>query len=105
MREESEDPTYVHANFVKECLAANIDIPRHLVVSLLDRKVDEAEKEKKWSVVYGFPESLDYLDEFEEKVCVTHIKTIHLTSSRYKDQTTLSFSLAHQRGCLIMYED
>lgn len=74
LREKSEDQTYPHAEFVKDCLKERVDVPRDLKISLLERKINEGiEEGKKWSLVYGFPECIQELLEFEEKVGLTHV--------------------------------
>ena len=75
LREKSNDPTYLHAEFLKDCLKEKVDAPRELIINLLERKINEGLQEgKKWSLVHGFPESIQDLLEFEEKVGGTHIK-------------------------------
>ena len=69
LHERSNDHTYLHANFVKHCLEEQVDVPRDLAIDLLERKINEGVKEgKKWSLVCGFPESVEELLQFEEKV-------------------------------------
>ena len=71
LREKSDDQTYLHAEFVKDCLN---DVSRELIISLLERKINEGiEGGKKWSIVHGFPECLQDLFEFEEKVGLIHV--------------------------------
>ncbi len=75
LREKSDDQTYLHAKFVKDCLEEKVDVPRELIVNLLEKKINKGVEEgKKWSLVYGFPECIQDLVEFEEKVGVTHVK-------------------------------
>jgi len=74
LREKSDDPTYPHANFVKDCLEEKVEVPRELEIRLLERKINEGIGEgKKWSLVHGFPECMQELLEFEEKVSLTHV--------------------------------
>jgi len=69
LREMSDDPTYPHAEFVKSCLEEKVDVPRELSISLLERKINEGiEEGKTWSLVHGFPNCIQELLEFEEKV-------------------------------------
>lgn len=85
LREKSDDHTYPHADFVKQCLEEKVDVPRELTISLLEREVNKGiEEGKKWSLVHGFPECRADLLEFEEKVGLTHVNRTLLTSSRYK---------------------
>ncbi|KAI4223087.1 MAG: hypothetical protein L6R40_008536 [Gallowayella cf. fulva] len=73
LHERSDDPTYPHAEFVRDCLEEKVDVPRELTISLLERKINEGVEEgKKWSLVHGFPECIQDLFEFEEKVDLTH---------------------------------
>ena len=100
LREKSDDQTYLHAAFVKDCLEEKVDVPRELTINLLERKINEGiEEGKKWSLVHGFPECIQELLEFEEKVGVTHVIKTLLTSGRCKKQITLCFSTAQLRGC------
>jgi len=74
LREKSDDLTYPHAKFVKDCLEEKVEVPRELKISLLERKINEGiEEGKKWSLVHGFPECMQELLEFEEKVGLTHV--------------------------------
>ena len=75
LHEKSNDQTYLHAEFLRECLEEKVDAPRELIINLLERKINEGlEEGKKWSLVHGFPECIQELLEFEEKVGATHIK-------------------------------
>ena len=75
LREKSNDPTYLHSEFLKDCLKEKVDAPRELIINLLERKINERSEEgKKWSLVHGFPECIQDLLEFEEKVGGTHMK-------------------------------
>lgn len=52
-----------------------MDVPRDLKICLLDKKVNEGiEKGEKWSLVHGFPESIQEVIEFEEKVGLCYHK-------------------------------
>ena len=68
--EKSHDPTYLHAQYVKDCLAEeDVDVATELAINLLGRKINEGNT---WSLVLGFPERIEQLVEFEKKVCMTH---------------------------------
>ena len=85
LHEKSDDQTYPHAEFVKDCLREGVDVPRELKVDLLERKVNEGIDEgKKWSVVHGFPKSMQEVHEFEHKVGLVATNQTLLTSSRCK---------------------
>lgn len=103
LHEMFNDQTYPHAEFVKDCLRKNVDISRELKINLFERKINEGIKEgKKWSLVHGFPESMQKVHEFEEKVVLAATKKLLLTLSRCKKQTILCFSVAQLRGCSIV---
>lgn len=71
LREKSEDQTYLHAEFVRDCLKEEVDVPVGLVVSLLERKIEEGMNEgRRWSLVHGFPKSMEQVLEFERKVSI-----------------------------------
>ena len=73
--EKSGDQTYPHAAFVKECLEEKVDIPRELKISLIDGQINKgAEEGKQWSLVHGFPGSIEDLLGFEEKVGLTRVE-------------------------------
>ena len=73
LREKSDDQTYLHAKFLKDCLEEKVDVPRELTVSLLEEKINQGgEDGRKWSLVHGFPESIQDLLEFEGKVQKTN---------------------------------
>ena len=68
--EKSRDPTYLHAQYVKDCLAEeDVDVATELAINLLGRKINEGNT---WSLVLGFPERIEQLVEFEKKVSMTH---------------------------------
>lgn len=74
LREKSDDLTYPHAKFVKDCLEEKVEVPTELKISLLERNINEGiEEGKKWSLVHGFPECMQELLEFEEKVGLTYV--------------------------------
>ncbi|KAL8822112.1 MAG: hypothetical protein Q9191_007145 [Dirinaria sp. TL-2023a] len=73
LREKSDDQTYPHVEFVKDCLEEKVDVPRNLKISLLERKInEEIEEGKKWGLVHGFSKCIQELLEFEEKVQKTN---------------------------------
>jgi len=78
LHEKSHDPTYPHAQYVKDCLAEqDVDVATELAINLLGRKINESNT---WSLVLGFPERKEQLVEFEKKVQKTNY-TILLKSS------------------------
>ena len=98
LREKSNDQTYPHAEFVKDCLKEEVDVPSDLKVSLLKRKINRGVEEgSKWSIVHGFPEYIQELQEFKEKVGLTHVNGTLLTSSRCNEEITFYFSTARPR--------
>jgi hypothetical protein len=69
--EKSDDKTYLHAKFVKECLEEEVRVLTQLVISLLELKIIKGVKEgKKWSLVRGFLENMEQLVEFKKKVSI-----------------------------------
>lgn len=98
LREKSDDQTYLHADFVKDCLRENVEVPRDLKICLLEMKINEGIKNgKKWSLVHGFPESIQEVVEFEEKVGLAATNKTLLTFFRCKKQITLCFSVTQLR--------
>jgi adenylate kinase family enzyme len=80
LHEKSNDPTYLHAKFGKECLE-KVDIPTDLTVSLLETKINKGIREgKRWILVDEFPESVQQLLEFEEEVSITYADKVLLTT-------------------------
>ena len=74
LREKSDDRSYPHAKFVKDCLEEKVEVPMELKINLLERKINQGTAEgKKWSLVHGFPQSMQELLEFEEKVGLTNV--------------------------------
>ncbi|KAH8792189.1 hypothetical protein F5882DRAFT_81210 [Hyaloscypha sp. PMI_1271] len=68
--EKSRDPTYLHAQYVKACLAEeDVDVATELAINLLGRKINEGNT---WSLVLGFPERIEQLVEFEKKIQKTN---------------------------------
>lgn len=69
LREKAADQTYLHAKFVRDCLEEDVNVPTQLAISLLELKINEGRKEgKSWSLVEGFPESMEQILEFKKKV-------------------------------------
>lgn len=62
-----------------------MDVPRDLKICLLEKKVNEGiEKGENWSLVHGFPESIQEVIEFEEKVGLATTNQTLLTPFRCK---------------------
>lgn len=92
LREKSDDPSYSHAQFVKDCLEEKVEVPRELKISLLERKINEGiEEGRKWSLVEGFPECTQELLELEQKVGFIHVNGTLLTFGSCKNLTTVCF--------------
>ena len=71
IRERSNDHTYPHAHFLKDCLDESVNVPTGLSISLLEESIKKCvEDGKRWILVRGFPESTEELQEFEDKVGV-----------------------------------
>ena len=71
LREKADDPTYLHAKFVRDCLEEEVNVPTQLAISLLEWKINKGIlEEKRWSLLDGFPESIDQILEFKEKVSI-----------------------------------
>lgn len=87
LREKSDDQSYLHAEFLKECLTEKANVPTDLTISLLEGKINEGiEEGKKWSLVRGFPENMRELLEFKEKVSMIHMNRTLLTSTGTKNK-------------------
>lgn len=60
---------------MQDCLEKQVEVPRELKISLLERKINEGiEEGKKWSLVHGFPECMQELLKFKEKVGLYHVR-------------------------------
>ena len=68
LRERSEDPTFLHAEYLKHCLEEGLPVPIDLVVNILDRKIEEGARQDRWTLICGFPTNVESLIEFERKV-------------------------------------
>ena len=78
--EKSTDTTYLHANVLRHYLDESLDVPIDLVVSLLEKKIEESGNEgQKWCLVYGFPKKIDHFLEFERKVSISDMGGALLT--------------------------
>lgn len=72
--EKSNDQTYPHSKFLKDCLDEQVDVPKELAIDLLEKEINEGLNEgKKWTLVCGFPESMQELLQFEEKVGLSYV--------------------------------
>jgi len=47
LRKKSNDHTYSHAEFVKDCLEKKINVSKELKINLLERKINEEIKKDK----------------------------------------------------------
>ena len=84
--EKSNEISYRYAGFLTDCLKDEVDIPVDLLISLLESKIEEAIEERGWSLVCGFPKSMDQLLELERKVSMIPRKRNTANSGRSKNQ-------------------
>ena len=98
--EKSKEPSYRYARFLKDCLRDEVDIPVDLVISLLESKIEEAMEDRGWSLVCGFPKSIDQHLELERKVNMIPIKKNAANSDRSKNQIIHYFSVTLPWGTL-----
>ena len=68
LRERSEDPRFLHAEYLKHCLKEGLPIATDLVVNILDGKIEEGVRQGNWTLICGFPANIESLVEFERKV-------------------------------------
>ena len=69
IQEKSQDQTYLHQEFLAECIENSVRVPTVLVVGLLEEKIKEAaDKGKNWVIVVGFPDSMQQLIGFRRQV-------------------------------------
>ena len=88
----SSDPTYLHAAFLKSCLDEKVSVPTGLAIDLLEKRIQEVKSEgKAWVLVRGFPESMEQLCDFEERVSGMNARKNSSYISRCKNQITRSF--------------
>ena len=93
-REKFDNQTYLHAKFLKACLAEKVNVLTKLTVSLLKRKINEEIKVgKKWSIVHGFPESMRELLKFKKKVNTIYINRTLLISAGTKNELYIAFKV------------
>ena len=76
LREKSEDQSYPHAEFLRGSLKAEVDLPISLIIDSLEKKISEGTR---WTVVSGFPNSMEQLLEFQRKVSIAHTDGTVLT--------------------------
>ena len=69
IQEKSQDQTYLHQEFLAECIENSVRVPTVLVVGLLEEKIKEAaDRGKNWVIVVGFPDSMQQLTGFRRQV-------------------------------------
>ena len=69
IQEKSQDQTYLHQEFLAECIENSVRVPTVLVVGLLEEKIKEAaDRGKNWAIVVGFPDSMQQLIGFRRQV-------------------------------------
>ena len=90
LSEKSHDYTYLHAQYVKDCLAENVDVATELAIDLLGRKINEVNT---WTLVLGFPERIEQLVEFEKKVGMAHANRALLMLVGSKDKLHIAAEL------------
>ncbi|KAL5400250.1 hypothetical protein PMIN03_012537 [Paraphaeosphaeria minitans] len=82
LREKADDPTHPCAKYIQHCIQEKVQVPVQLAISILERKINEGlQKGKKWTLLRGFPESIQHLTEFQEQVQKFNY-TLLLTSNR-----------------------
>ncbi|KAM0794840.1 hypothetical protein BDR22DRAFT_814463, partial [Usnea florida] len=86
LAEKSKETSYRYSGLLTDCLKDEVDIPVDLVISLLESKIEDAIQERGWSLVCGFPKSIDQLLEFERKVSITPIRKNTANCVRSKNQ-------------------
>ena len=98
--EKSKETSYRYAEFLTDCLKDEVDIPVDLVISLLESKIEEAKEERGWTLVCGFPKSVDQLLELERKVGIILIRKNTANYGRSKNQTIHCFLIPARWGTL-----
>lgn len=58
LHEKSDDQTYFHAGFVKNCFRKNVNVFRKIKINLLEKKVNKRINKKKWNLVHEFSKYL-----------------------------------------------
>lgn len=67
---KSQEQSCRWAEFLTDCLKEEVNVPVDLVISLLESKIKEGIEKRGWSLVCGFPKSMEQLLEFERKVSI-----------------------------------
>lgn len=71
VRERAEDPTFLHAGYLKHCLQEGLPVATDLVVNILDRSIKQGARQGRWTLICGFPANMESLIEFQRKVRLT----------------------------------
>lgn len=71
LREKADDPSHPCAKYIQHCIQEKVQVPVQLAISILERKINEGiQKGRKWTLLRGFPESIQHLTEFQEQVSI-----------------------------------
>lgn len=69
LQTKKEDPSYLHAEFVRFCFDEGVECPSQLKVDLLGQHIEVcARAGRKGFLIEGFPNSTSELDIFEANV-------------------------------------
>jgi putative hydrolase of HD superfamily len=89
LREKANDDTHPCAKYIQHCIQEDIQVPIQLAISILERKINEGiQKGMKWTLLRGFPESIQHLTVFQEQVSIGHLQSNYTYFSRFRRPTT-----------------
>jgi putative hydrolase of HD superfamily len=71
--EKSRDQTYLHAEFLADCIENSVRAPTTLLVGLLEEKIKESVNGgNNWVIAVGFPDSMQQLVGFQRQVGLSY---------------------------------
>jgi putative hydrolase of HD superfamily len=82
LREKANDFTHPCAKYLQHCIQEKVQVPVQLAISILERKINEGLQKGKWTLLRGFPESIQHLIEFQSG---------YIYFSRFRRPTTRCF--------------
>ncbi|KAH8592663.1 HD domain-containing protein [Bisporella sp. PMI_857] len=95
IQEKSQDRTYLHHEFLAECIENTVRPPTVLVVGLLEEKIKEvADGGKNWVVVVGFPDSMQQLIGFRRQVQKNTYTLLLRSSTKAADLSEKKYTAA-----------
>ena len=82
LQEQLQDETFLHAEYLRQCLEKGLPVSTDLVVRSLEQQIVKRMERRKWSLLWGFPSPEKHYLEFGRKVSSLHLINLGSYSHR-----------------------